>query len=139
MSDSPFQVALHAIDQLDLDSLISGFAPTARLTTVFGEAVEGREAVRVVLGAFFAGLRATEHVVSNKWNPGPDVWIAEMSATYELTDFSRRGPYRRAMFMRAGDDGIEELHIYGAHELQLLADGGAYQEVRGPHGWLPTL
>ncbi len=139
MSDSPLEVALHAIDRLDLDSLISGFAPAARLTTVFGEAVEGRDAVRAALGAYFAGLRSAEHVVSNEWNPGPGVWIAEMSATYELTDFSRRGPYLRAMFMRAGDDGIEELHIYGAHELQLLANGGTYQEVRGPHGWLPTL
>ena len=139
MSNSPFEVALRAIDQLDLDSLISGFAPAARLRTVFGEEVEGRVAVRAALGAFFAGLRATEHIVGTEWNPEPGVWIAEISATYELTDFSRRGPYRRALFMRVGDDGIEALHIYGAHELQLLADGGAYQEVRGPHGWLPTL
>lgn len=139
MSDSPLDAALHAIDELDLDSLISGFAPAAKLTTVFGEAVDGREAARAVFGGFFTGLRATAHVIAHQWNPEPGVWIAEMSATYELTDFSRRGPYRRAMILRAGDDGIEELHIYGAHELQLTADGGAYQEVRGPHGWLPTL
>ena len=46
-----------------------------------------------------------------------------MSATYELTDFSRRGPYTRAMILRAGDAGIEQLHIYGAHEQSLDEEG----------------
>jgi hypothetical protein len=29
--------------------------------------------------------------------------------------------------------------MYGAHELPLTESENGYREVRGPHGWLPTL
>lgn len=115
------------------------FAPGAALMTVFGEETTGIDAARGELESFFRGLRATEHEVTSEWNPVPGVWIAEMSATYELTDFSRRGPYKRAIVLRFDDQGIEQLRIYGAHELPLPQGGRHYDEVRGPHGWLPTL
>jgi hypothetical protein len=41
--------------------------------------------------------------------------------------------------VRAGAAGIEQMRIYGAHELPLAQSGQAYGEVHGPHGWLPTL
>jgi SnoaL-like domain len=139
MSDSPLRTAVQAIDRLDLDALVACFAPAVQLTILFGQEAAGRDEARAVLGDFFAGLRATRHELTDEWHPEPGVWIAELSATYELTDFSERGPYRRAIILRAGADGIELLHIYGAHELPLSEDGHIYQEVRGPHGWLPTL
>lgn len=133
------QAVLRALDALDLETAVALFAPDASLSTLFGETATGRDRVHELLGAFLRELRATHHQVSAEWNPEPGVWLAEMSATYELADFSRRGPYGRVMVLHAGDDGIEQLRIYGAHELPLAEDGRAYENVRGPHGWLPTL
>jgi hypothetical protein len=133
------QATLRALDALDLDDSVALFAPDASLTTVFGETASGRERVREVLGGFFVGLRASQHEVTSEWNPEEDIWIAEMSASYELSDYSRRGPYARAIILRTGADGIEQMRIYGAHELPLGESGRAYSEVRGAHGWLPTL
>ncbi|MDE3132886.1 MAG: nuclear transport factor 2 family protein [Acidobacteriota bacterium] len=139
MSDTPMQALLRALDALDLEAAVALFAPDATLSMLFGETATGRDRVREVLGEFIRELRANHHEVSAEWNPEPGVWLAEMSATYELADFSRRGPYGRVMVLRAGDDGIEQLRSYGAHELPLAQDGRPYENVRGPHGWLPTL
>jgi hypothetical protein len=133
------QAVLRAIGALDVDAAVALFAQDGSLTTVFGETASGRERVHAVLGTFLRGLRAAQHDVSSEWNPESGVWIAEMLASYELSDYSHRGPYARAMILRAGDTGIEQLHIYGAHEQSLDEDGRAYTEVRAPHGWLPTL
>lgn len=117
---------------------MSMFAPNPSVMTPFGAEATGYEQVREALSEFFGELRTTEHLIAAEWNPEPGVWVAELSATYELQDYSRRGPYRRAVVVRAGDDGVTQLRIYGSHELPLL-ETGEYQEVRGPHGWLPTL
>jgi ketosteroid isomerase-like protein len=137
--DTPIQEMLRAVDALDLDGVVALFTAGASLTTAFGDATEGRDRVRDVLGDFLHELRATHHEITHEWHPEDEVWIAEMSATYELSDYSRRGPYQRAIFLRTGDGGIEEMRIYGAHELRLPGAGRQYTEVRAPGGWLPTL
>jgi hypothetical protein len=133
------QAALRAIDALDIDAAVELFAQDGSLTTVFGETASGHERIHAVLGTFLRGLRVARHEVTSEWNPESGVWIAEILASYELSDYSHRGPYARAMILRGGDAGIEQLHIYGAHERSLDEDGRAYTEVRAPHGWLPTL
>ncbi len=133
------QAVLRALDALDLEAAVALFAPDGSLTTVFGETASGRERVREVLGAFLLELRRSRHELTSEWNPEEGTWIAEMSASYELSDYSRRGPYARVIILRAGDAGIERLDIYGAHEQSLAVDGPRYTEVRGAHGWLPTL
>jgi hypothetical protein len=139
MSDSPILTFIAAADALDLDAAMSLFAADPTFGNEFSVEASGLEQVRVELGKYFAELRSAEHHLSSEWQPEPGVWIAEMTATYELTDFSRRGPYRRAVILRAGSEGIQELRIYGGHEPSLSEGGLAYQNVRGPHGWLPTL
>ncbi|HWD70749.1 MAG TPA: hypothetical protein VG293_11195 [Solirubrobacteraceae bacterium] len=140
MADSPIQAVLRALDELDLDGAVAQFAADGLLTTVFGERAEGRVRVREVLGAFLDGLRATRHELESEWNAELGVWLAQVSATYELTDFGRRGPYERAIILRSSDAGIEELRIYGQHEPPLSEAGRGYVEVHGAHhGWLPTL
>jgi hypothetical protein len=139
MSDSPIQTFIDAIDRLDLESVVSLFGPDGLFVTAFGTEAVGLEQVRGELSTFLGGLRATQHQIVAEWNPEPDTWIAETTATYELTDFSRRGPYKRAIFVRSASGLIEQLTIYGAHELPLPEAERAYTNVRGPHGWLPTL
>ena len=139
MSDSPVTEFLGRIDALDLDGLVALFAPEASVAMLFGEEARGSDAVRLALGRFLAELRATRHEITASWNPEPGVWIAEMTATYELRDLRQLGPFRRAVVLRSSEAGIEDLRIYGGHELPLAAGGRPYQEVRGPSGWLPTL
>ena len=139
MADTPIQQMLRAVDALDLDAVVALFTADASLTTAFGDAVEGRDRVRDVLGEFLRELRATHHEITTEWHPADEVWIAEMSATYELSDYGRRGPYQRAIFLRVVDGSIAAMRIYGAHELRLGEAGRPYAEVRAPGGWLPTL
>ena len=139
MSDSPIPAFLGALDALDLEEVMSLFAPAAVLTMPFGEEARGEQQIRSELRGFITELRATQHDLTSEWNPEPGVWIAELTATYELTDFSRRGPYKRAIIVHVGGDTIERMNIYGAHELPLPEEGHPYTNVRGPHGWLPTL
>ena len=140
MADSPIQAVLRSLDAIDLDGALAQFAADGVLTTVFGDRAEGREAVGELLGAFLGGLRATRHELEAEWDAADGVWLAQVSATYELSDFSRRGPFARAIILRAGDTGIAELRIYGQHELPLSSSGHGYVEVRDArHGWLPTL
>ncbi len=139
MSDSPIRTVLRVIDLLDLEAAVAMFAPDATLVTAFGEHASGTEQVRGAFVDLLGGLRAAQHKVSGEWNPEPGLWIAEVTATYELTDFSRRGPFERAIILRSGDGGVTELRIYGAHELPVPETGGGYLDVRGPSGWLPTL
>jgi hypothetical protein len=133
------QAVLRALDALDLDGAVGLFAPDGSLTTLFGDTAQGHDRIRAALEVFLQGLRANHHEVTAEWNPEDGVWIAEMSATYELSDFSRRGPYRRAIILRAGEAGIVDLSIYGGHELPLSESGRHYEEVRAAGGWLPTL
>lgn len=133
------QAVLRALDALDLEAVVALFAADGSLTTVFGRTAIGRDEVSAVLGAFLAELRGSRHAVESEWNPEAGVWVAEMSASYELSDYSRRGPYQRVIILRTGAAGIEQMRIYGAHELPLGESGRAYAEVRGAHGWLPTL
>jgi hypothetical protein len=139
MSDSPIPAFLRAVDALDLEAVMSLFATSAVLTLPFGQEARGEQQIRSELHEFIAELRATQHQLTSEWNPEPGVWIAELTATYELTDFSRRGPYKRAIIVHSDDETIERMEIYGAHELPLPEEGHPYTSVRGPHGWLPTL
>jgi hypothetical protein len=129
---------LRTIDALDLDGATSLFAPTAEVSTVYGRTGRGLDQVRAVFVELMGELRESHHEVTAEWNPAPGVWIAELSAVYGLKDFSQRGPYDRFLVLHMADAGIERVRMYGSHEQPLQEDGG-YQEVRGPHGWLPTL
>lgn len=140
MPDSPIQAVLRSLDAIDLEGAVELFAPEGLLTTVFGERAEGLDRVRAVLGTFLQGLRSSRHELESEWNPQTGVWLAQVSATYELTDFSRHGPYERAIILRGDGAGIAELRIYGQHELPLSQAGRGYVEVHDAHhGWLPTL
>jgi uncharacterized protein (TIGR02246 family) len=137
--ESPVATVLAAIDAFDIDAFTALFAPDGRLLTVDGRVANGREEVRQVLGRFSADLRATSHRLTAEWHPEPDVWIAELDATYELTNYAQLGPYARAIVLRNGSGGIHELRIYGLHERPLTDSTRGYQEVFGSGRWLPTL
>jgi hypothetical protein len=130
---------LAAIDALDIDAFTSMFASNGRLMSADGRAANDKQAVRHLISEFVADLRATTHTVTSEWHPEPDLWISELDATYELTNYAQLGPYARAMFLRQGPDGIQDLRFYGLHERPLTDSTRAYQEVYGSGRWLPTL
>jgi ketosteroid isomerase-like protein len=135
---SPISAVLDALDALDIDAMAAQFSPQVRLLRTDGRAASGIEAVRDALSEFVSELRATTHSTTAEWHPEDGVWIAELDATYELRDGERHGPYRRAVVLRANDQGITDLRFYGSHELPLTAHR-PYQEVRAGTHLLPTL
>lgn len=139
MPRSPIATVLKAIDALDVETFTGLFAPEGRLMTVDGRIANGAAELRQVISRFIADLRATSHRQTAEWHPEPDVWIAELEATYELTNYAQLGPYARAIVLRDGSDGIRELRIYGLHERPLIDSTRGYQEVFGAGHWLPTL
>jgi hypothetical protein len=138
MPGSPISAVLSALDALNTDALAAQFAPHARLLRTDGRAATGIDEVCEALGEFVSELRATTHSITAEWHPEDGVWIAELDATYELRDGERHGPYKRAVVLRAGDDGITDVRFYGSHELPLTTHR-PYQEVRAGTHWLPTL
>src|SRR5580658_9036657 len=115
MSDSPLRRVLDAIDRLDLEAAVAMFSDDVQLMTVFGGEGTGIEQARSVLAALLGELRATHHDFSAEWNPEPGVWIAEGTATYELKDFSQRGPFQRLIVVHESGGLINQLRIYGSH------------------------
>jgi hypothetical protein len=139
MPDSPIRAFLTAIDAFDVEAAASQFADRATLTMAFGQRAEGHEQLREALRSFVSELRATRHDVTAEWNPEADVWIAELTALYELRDFNQLGPFRRAIVVHSGPTGIVDMSIYGAHELPLSQAERPYQEVYAAGHWMPTL
>jgi hypothetical protein len=139
MSDSPITSIFRHIDALDVDGVTAMFAPDSDLVLVYGREAHGRDQVHAALAELVAGIRATHHETTAEWNPEPGLWIAELTATYELLDYGRIGPYRRAAVLHESAEGVTSLSIYGAHEGPLASDERGYQEVRAGGRWMPTL
>lgn len=139
MAESPITAVLAAIDALDPDAVAALFAPDGRLLTADARTASGQEEVRRLARHFFADLRATRHRMTAEWNPSPDIWIGELQADYELSNYAELGPYARAAILRNSEQGIHELRIYGLHERPLTDSTRGYQEVFGSGHWLPTL
>src|ERR1700756_4345133 len=99
MTGSPIAAVLRAVDSLDVDACVSMLSPTCRLLLADGRTANGAQQGRAVLGDFMAALHATTHRITSEWNPEPDVWIAEVEATYELLDRGLHGPYQRAVIL----------------------------------------
>jgi ketosteroid isomerase-like protein len=139
MADSPITAVLRAMDALDVDATAALFADSGSLMRTDGRRAHGREEVRAAIADFFSQLHATTHEVTAEWHPEPDVWVAQLSAHYEVKDLARYGPYYRAIVLRDGPDGILELSIYGSHEPAPAAAEHKYREVYAAGHWMPTL
>ena len=113
MEASPITQWLDAIDRRDVG--LSVLAPDVRMLAADGRRAEGHDGVAELLGAFLGRLRLVEHRVTAQWHVD-DVWIAEVEATYETTDYFRTAPLPRAIIARTSAAGIDDLRIYGAHE-----------------------
>ncbi|HEX9481417.1 MAG TPA: nuclear transport factor 2 family protein [Solirubrobacteraceae bacterium] len=138
MSRSPIEQLLEAFDKRDVDASMALIAPDCRMMVVDGRRVEGAEAVRELFTEFLGELRSTTHRIIAEWHLD-DVWIAEVEATYELTDMVRLGVRPRAFVAHEGPDGLVELHAYGAHERPLSAHEGGDGELRLGGQWIPPL
>lgn len=113
-------------------------APDVRVLAVDGKRAEGTAAVRQLLTDFVASLRSSSHQITAQWHQD-DAWIAEVEATYELTDGVRIGRLPRAFVIREGADGFSELNVYGAHERPLADYDTAEPVMRLGGNWMPPL
>jgi SnoaL-like domain len=119
---SPLVELLTAIDKLDVEAAMALCAPDCTFMTVDGRHAEGRPAVTRLLTDFLSVLRSTSHQITAHWQQD-DVWIAEVSASYELRDRLRLEQLRRAFFVTTGAGGIRHVRVYGANERQLVDRG----------------
>jgi SnoaL-like protein len=122
VNGSPIEQLLGALDNLDAEAALALFTSDGRVLTADGRRAAGRDAVNELLSEFLGGLRSMTHRITAQWHQ-EDAWIAEVEGTYELRDWLKVGPLPRALVLRAGPDGISEMHVYGAHE-RPLADHG---------------
>jgi hypothetical protein len=129
---------LRTVGQLDAPAAAALFAPDGRLLTADGRRAEGTEAVRELLTDFFSDLRMIESRITDQWRQG-DVWIAEVQTTYELSDYSQKGPLPRAMVLRNGPDGVVDMRVYGAHERPLADRPAAEEGMWIREKWIPPL
>ena len=83
-------------------------------------------------------MRSTTHRITAQWHQD-DVWIAEVEASYELTDWSKISGLPRACVLREGRHGVTELNVYGAHERQLSDHHTGDERMRIGGRWIPPL
>ena len=138
MSESPLRRLLEAVDRLDVDGAISLLAPECRLLAADGRRAEGTHAVRELLSDVLSSVRSTTHRTTAEWHQD-NAWIAEIEATYELTDATRTGVVPRALVLRDGPQGVAEVHVYGAHEHRLDEHRAAEGQILIGGRWLPPL
>jgi len=138
VGESPIERLLQAIDKLDVDAVMALAAPDIKLLVVDGRHAEGAVAVRELLAAFMSELRSSAHRVTDQWHVD-DVWIAEVLASYELTDRTRPGELSRAFIIREGSGGFSDLRVYGAHERPLEEHQSPGHELRLGGRWIPPL
>lgn len=138
MNDSPIDRLLAAIDQLDVEAAVALVAPDGRVTTPDGRRAEGQEAVRQLLAGFLATLHSVTHRITAQWHQD-NVWIAEVEATYELTDRLRIGALPRAFILRDGPQGFADLRVYGEHERPLADLDSVDVGMRLGGRWMPPL
>jgi hypothetical protein len=138
VAESPLEQLLGAVDRLDEDAVMALLAPDARLLAADGREPKGPKEVHDFVAQFLASLRWTTHRITSQWHVD-DTWIAEVDAAYELRDGTRLDALPRAVVLRTGPDGIDELRVYGAHERRLTDDRSAEQGVMVGGRWLPPL
>jgi SnoaL-like domain len=138
VEDSPIAHLLSAVDRFDVEAAMSLFAPDARILVADGRRAQGIDRVREFMTEFLAGLRSTTHRITAQWHPG-DVWIAEVQATYELTDWRQLSEIPRAFIARQGPHGIAELRVYGAHEHSLGEHLPGERGLVVSGRWIPPL
>jgi hypothetical protein len=138
VSDSPIEQLLSAIDRLDLDGAMTLAAPDIRALTADGRRAQGADAVRGLIGDLIGSLRSTSHRITTHWQID-DMWIAEVEASYELSDWLQLTALPRAFIVRTGPDGIHELRVYGAHELPLTYHRTGEEGLRVGEHWIPPL
>ena len=87
---------------------------------------------------FLATLRSTTHRVTAQWHQD-NVWIAEVEADYELSDWQHITALPRAFVLRDGPEGSVELHVYGAHERPIADLQAREPGMRIGGRWIPSL
>lgn len=119
VDESPLRSLLAAMDKLDVEATMALCGSECRFLAVDGRHAEGHEAVRQLVSDFLSQLRSTTHEITSQWHQD-DVWIAEVTASYELMNWLRMEGLPRAIIIRVAADGIRDIRAYGAGERQLI-------------------
>jgi hypothetical protein len=135
---SPLTQWLEAMDRRDADGALALMAPSVAVLLADGRRAHDRDEAAQVLRRFVAAVRWMTHEVTAQWHVD-DVWIAEATATYELTDYYRTAALPRVYIVRADADGITDVRAYGAHEHPLTEHRTGEEGMWVGGRWVPPL
>jgi hypothetical protein len=135
---SPLSRWLEAIDRLDADAAVSELAPDVHMLTADGREADGAREAGGLTAAFLSRLHSVSHQITAQWHMD-DVWIAEVEATYELTDHYQTSRLPRVVIVRTGPEGVTELRVYGAHERPLSEHRTGEEGMWVGGRWVPPL
>jgi hypothetical protein len=138
VEESPITSFLEAIDRLDTDAAMKPMVADVRLMTADGRRAEGVGPTRQLLTSFLSGVRAMTHEVTGQWHQD-DVWIAEVTATYEMTDHLQIRDRPRVFVMVTGPSGITDVRAYGASERPLSDHRTGEEGMWIGDRWIPPL
>jgi hypothetical protein len=126
------------MDALDAEGASAVLAPTVRVLMADGRRAQGQPEVTGLIADFLSRVRRMSHRVITEWQVD-DVWIAELEATYELTDYFDTGTLPRVVIARVDGQGITELRVYGAHEHPLSEHSTGEEGMWVGGRWVPPL
>jgi hypothetical protein len=138
VAESPIEQLLRAFDQLDVDGAMALAAPDVRLLTADGRTAQGAPAARELIENVIASLRSTSHRITSQWHLD-GVWIAEVYASYEMSDWLALNDLPRAFIVRTNGEQICDLRVYGAHERRLTDHRTGDEGLRVGDRWIPPL
>jgi hypothetical protein len=136
--ESPIERLLSILDTRDVEGAMALMSPQVHMLSADGRHADGSDAVRALVTDFMGGVRSMTHRITAHWHLH-DVWIAEVDATYELSDWLQTAALPRAFIVRAGADGIRDLRVYGAHEAPLADHDERQGRTLVGGRWMPPL
>ena len=138
MEASPLTRWLEAMDALDANAANACLAPTVRVLMADGRRAQGQPEVTRLIADFLSRVRRMSHRVITEWHID-DTWIAELEATYELSDYFDTGALPRVIIARIDAQGITDLRVYGAHEHPLSEHRTGEEGMWVGGRWVPPL
>jgi ketosteroid isomerase-like protein len=108
---APIGALFAAIDRKDADGFCGFLAEHASFRYGNAPAIEGREAIRIFVAAFFDSIRALSHRVDEHWQVD-DALIVRGTVTYTRPDGSRLAvPFVNVLKLSA-DRLVREYQVY---------------------------
>jgi ketosteroid isomerase-like protein len=115
MSDQWAVDFFHAIDAMDVPTLVKAFADDGTFRFANNEPAVGRQQVEQAIAGFFSMIGGLSHDLTGVWSDswvGGEVKIVEAEVTYTRKDGTRTQPLPVVSTLRMQGDQIKDYRIF---------------------------